>query len=156
MLAFLNRAQTIDAAFFSKGAQPQLTYSLRPKLEGFQDSTFELEVDGQLHQWASVLQKQFTWPAASGVKPGAVARIRTRNVAYAFATHGGLWGIFRFMGDAETRPLSSTIVEWKHSIGGDPIQPGPVRLEFPELPNGTDVFNPKFFEDFTCPKVAVR
>ena len=162
MLAFLNRAQLIVAAFYPAGAtQPRLAYTLRPKLDSsFKDSILEVEVDGQFHQWTSVLQKQFTWPAAPGTKNGALARIRTGSVTYAFASRGGVWGIFRIMGDAEPRTSSAALVEWKYTRLGDgrldPIQPAPVRMEFAEFPGGVDVFNPQFFAGLQCPVRAVQ
>src|SRR5207253_4121009 len=60
MLTLLNRAQAIAAVFYPPGAtQPQLTYTLRPKLDGNAGSaTLELEVDGTRHLWTSSLQKQ--------------------------------------------------------------------------------------------------
>jgi hypothetical protein len=63
------------------------------------------------------------------------------------------------MGDAEPRPLSGKLVEWKYLRGGDgrlePIQP-PVRLEVVEFPGGIDVFNPSFFGSLECPARAVQ
>jgi type VI protein secretion system component VasK len=163
MLDFLNRAQAIADVFYPNGAgQPQLTYTLRPKLDSsYTDATLELEIDGKLHQWTSSLQKQFTWPAPTGAKDlGAVARIRVGAVTVPVASEGGEWGIFRIMGDAEPRPLSGRIVEWKNVRGGngrlEPIRPAPVRVEIVEFPGGVDVFNPKFFEGFVCPAKAVQ
>jgi type VI secretion system protein ImpL len=163
MMAFLNRAQEITTAFYPKGAaQPQLTYVLRPKLDSsFKTAIIELEVDGQLHRFTTILQEPFTWPAAPGAKAGAAARIRTDNVAYAFDSHGGLWGIFRMFNDAQPRAPQTSVVEWKFTRVGDqqspdPIQPGPVRMEFPEFPSGADVFHSAFFDGLKCPSVAVR
>ncbi len=163
MLTFLNRAQAIADVFYPAGAtQPQLTYTLRPKLDSsFGGSILEFEIDGHPYQWTSSLQKQFTWPAPPDTKTlGAIARIRTGSVAFAFASRAGTWGIFRIMGDAEPRALSGKLVEWKYSRGGDgrlePIQPAPVRLEIVEFPGGVDVFNPKFFDGLQCPAKAVQ
>ena len=160
MLAFLNRAQLVKDGFYPKGAtRPQLTYSLRPELDSsFKGATVEVEVDGQSHEWTTVFQKEFTWPAAAEKKPGAIARVRT-TVAYAFTSHGGVWGIFRMMADAEPRAPKSPNIEWKYiRLGGqqDPIQPAPVRMSFPEFPNGIDVFHPQFLEGIKCPASAVR
>ncbi|MBZ5584428.1 MAG: hypothetical protein LAQ30_19890, partial [Acidobacteriia bacterium] len=163
MLGFLNRAQLIADAFYPQGAtQPQLTYTLRPKLDSsFANSVLELDLDGRAYQWTTGLQKQFTWPSPAGTKDlGAVARIRTGPVVFAFASRGGPWGIFRIMADAEPRPLGARTVEWKYVRGGtgrqEPIQPAPVRLEIVEFPGGADVFNPKFFEGLQCPVRAAQ
>jgi type VI secretion system protein ImpL len=163
ILSFLNRAQAVTDAFYPPGAaQPQLTYTLRPKLDSsFKDSILELEIDGHPYQWTSSLQKQFSWPAPADAKTlGAIARIRTGSVAFAFASRLGPWGIFRIMGDAEPRALSSKLVEWKYTRGVDGraelIQPAPVRLEIVESSGGVDVFNPKFLGGLQCPGRAVE
>ena len=163
MLAFLNRAQQLVTAMYSQSAnQPGFAYTLRPKLDSaFKDSALELNVDGQSHVWNSVLQKQFTWPAAPGTKAGATARIRTVNsiVALPFASRDGVWGIFRVMGDAEPRVLLNPTVEWVNShVNGSliPIQPVPVRVEFADFPGGVDIFNPQFFSGLQCPLKAVQ
>lgn len=163
MLSFLKHAQELTDAFFPPGAaQPQLTYTLRPKLDSsFGEMTLELEVDGRVHQWTSSLQKQFIWPAPQGSKDvGAVVRIKAGALTFPVASQGGTWGIFRIIRDAEPRPLLSKLVEWKKVRGGDgrlePIQPAPVRMEIVEFPGGVDVFNPKFFEGLHCPSKAVE
>ena len=140
--------------------QPQLIYNLRPMLDpSFGDSQLELEVDGQVYPWTDRLRKQFTWPAPPGARsPGAIARIRG-NFAYAFANQSGLWGIFRIIGEAESRQLGVNTVEWKYSRvgnGRDTIQPAPIRLEIVDSSGGIDVFNPKFFEGFNCPASAMQ
>jgi type VI protein secretion system component VasK len=163
MLAFLNHAQSITDAFYPAGVpQTQLTYTLRPKLDSsFKDATLELDMDGHVFQWTTPLQKQFTWPAPPGTQDlGAVAKVRAGVLTIPVASRGGLWGIFRIMGDAEPRPLNSRMVEWKNLRGGDgrlePIQPAPVRIEIVEFPGGRDMFNPEFFEGLQCPANAVQ
>ena len=140
MLAFLNRAQAITDAFFPGGAtQAHFTYTLRPRLDSlFGNSTVELDIDGQLYQWTNSLQHQFSWPALPGAKEsGGRARIKG-SASFAFASRGGLWGIFRIMGDAEPRENANKTVEWKYLRAGDgrkePIEPAPVRLEIVEFP----------------------
>ena len=163
MLNFLNRAQSLADIFYASGStQPQLTYTLRPKLDpSFKDDLLELDVDGQQHIWTSSIQKQFTWPAPPGAKEvGVKGIIRTGSISFPFTSRGGTWAIFRVMGDAEPRASYSRIVEWKHVRGGfgrmEEIQPAPVRLEFVEFPGGVDLFNPKFFGDLQCPAKAVQ
>jgi type VI secretion system protein ImpL len=162
MLTFLNRAEAIRKTFYAKGGpQPQITYSLRPKFEPVftATSTVELEVDGQVQQFTSSLQKTFNWPAASGQKPGAVALIRTGPIATAFLSHPGIWGIFRMIDDAEPRTPGTSIIEWKYSKANGqqvPLQPASVRMELPDLQNAPDVFHRDFFEGIRCPAAAVR
>jgi type VI secretion system protein ImpL len=164
MLSFLNHAQQVTDAFFPKGGnQPQLLYTLRPKLDpAFQNTFVELEVDGQLQQWRNSLQHQFVWPAAAGGSGGrAVGRVVTgEGVSFSFSSYGGVWAVFRMMREAEPRLQGSKIVEWKYSRGreglAEPIKPAPVRLEFVEFPAGADVFNPKFFDGLQCPVKAVQ
>jgi type VI secretion system protein ImpL len=164
MLTFLNRAETIKNAFYGKGGpQPQMTYSLRPKLDpafAATSTTVELEVDGQTQQFTNIFQKQFTWPAAAGAKSGAIARIKTGNVVgVAFLSHPGVWGVFRMMDDAEPRTSGASIIEWKYSRADsqrDPLQPAPVRMEFPDFPGGLDLFHRDFFDGIRCPVAAVR
>jgi type VI protein secretion system component VasK len=163
MLNFLNRAQTLSDVFYPSGSsQPQLTYTLRPKLDpSFKDATLELDVDGQPHLWTSSLQKQFVWPAPPGSRDIEVKGIiRTGSLSFPFTSRGGIWAIFRVMSDGEPRALSSRVVEWKHIRGGggrmEEIQPAPVRLEFVEFPGGVDLFNPKFFNDLQCPIKALQ
>jgi type VI secretion system protein ImpL len=162
MLNFLKSAQAVTDAFFPNGAsQPQLRYTLRPKLDpAYQNAFIELDVDGQSYQWKNSLQKQFTWPASPGGSGGgAVGRVVTGGVSIPFASRGGPWAVFRLMRDAEPRLLGSKIVEWKNLRGGDgrlESMSVPVRLEFVEFPGGADVFNPKFFDGLQCTAKAVQ
>ncbi|MGA8026475.1 MAG: type VI secretion system membrane subunit TssM [Bryobacteraceae bacterium] len=162
ILTFLNRAQAIADAFYPVGAnQPHFTYTLRPKLDAsYKDDVLELEIDGQAYPWTTSIQKAFTWPSPGTGKTGVIGRIKIGSVAFPFASRGGIWGIFRVMGDAEPRPLDSKLVEWKYVRGGDgrmePITPAPVRLEIVDFPGGVDLFNPKFFQGLQCPIKAVQ
>ena len=164
MLSFLNHAQAITDVFFPGGAPQPLVYSLRPKPDSsLKDWTLSLIIDGQKVDWTptSSIQKQFTWPAGAGKVPGAVGRIGTGagGISTPFASRGGIWGIFRIMGDAETREPLQRVVEWKYLRSGDgrkePLQP-PARLEIASFPAGVDVFNPAFFQSLQCPARAVQ
>lgn len=165
LLTFLNRAQSIADVFYPPGGatQAQFTYTLRPKLaDSLKEFTLELEIDGRPHQWTTSIQHTFNWPPPPGTKNvGAVARLRTTaNVGIPIASRGGLWGIFKILGDAESRELNAKLVEWKYTSSGvgrrEPIQPAPVQLEIVGFPGGQDVFNPKFWEGLRCPSVAVQ
>jgi type VI secretion system protein ImpL len=163
LVAFLNQAEAAADAFYAGGAtQPQLTYTLRPKLDSsFKDTILELEIDGKAYPWTTPLQKQFVWPAPAGTpNPGAIARLKTAGLGASFASRGGIWGIFRIFGDAEPRDPGAKIVEWKYISGGvgrrEPIQPAPVQLEIVRFPGDVDVFNPKFWAGFECPPQAVQ
>ena len=171
MLDFLNHAQSIADVFYPGGArQAQFTYTLRPKLDSrLKEFTLELEIDGQPYQWTNSLQHQFNWPPPPGTQnAGAVARLRgataagsrTAGLRLTIASRGGIWGIFRILGDAEPRELNAKLVEWKYTSSGvgrrEPIQPAPVQLEIVGFPGGQDVFNPKFWEGQRCPSTAVQ
>jgi type VI secretion system protein ImpL len=166
MLNFLNRAQAVSDAFFSKGtSQPQLLYTLRPTSNPANQSTFvELSIDGQTYQWKDPIQQQFSWPAAPGVTGGAVGKLVVPGAnAIPFDSERGVWAVFRLMRDAEPRLLNSKIVEWKYLRSGGGGGGGvaeamsvPVRLEFVGFPGNADVFNPKFFADLQCSGRAVQ
>jgi hypothetical protein len=162
LLDFLNGAESITNVFYPNGAtQPQFTYILRPQLDPrLKDAAVELDIDGQVNQ-LTVFQKPFTWPSPPGTKTtGAVARLRS-TISVAFASRGGVWGIFRVFGDAEPRALNSKPVIWTKTSGGvgrpEPIQPAPVQLEIVQFPGNQDVLNPKYWEGLQpCPRVAVQ
>ena len=161
LLTFLNRSQTLTDVFFPNGIdQPQFSYVLRPRSDSTaKGSIVELDVDGQSHSWDTSLQTQFTWPAPSGKTQGAKGRIRTGPLVFPFASRPGVWGIFKMIDDAEPRPLSGKLLEWKSARGSngspEPIEP-PVRLDIVEFPGGVDVFNKKFFDGLRCPAIAVQ
>jgi hypothetical protein len=163
LLSFLNRAQAVADVFYPGGAtQPHFAYTLRPSLDkSLNEFNLELEIDGQPYQ-LTVLRHDFNWPPPPGTKNiGAVARLRstTSKVGLAFASRGGIWGIFRILGDAEPRELNANQVIWKNTSGGvgrpEPITPAPVQAEIVGFPGGQDVFNPKYWEGLRCPTVAV-
>jgi type VI protein secretion system component VasK len=159
-LNFLNRAQAVTDAFFPKGAtQPQLLFTLRPKLDPAYQSVV-LEIDGRAYEWKNSLQKQFSWPASpGGTGGGAVGRAVTGGVSIPFASEDGTWAVFRLMRDAEPRLPGSRIVEWKYlrsGVGRSEALSIPVRLEFVEFPGGADVFNAKFFDGLQCAGRAVQ
>lgn len=160
MLAFLNRAQQIRDAFYAPAAtQLGFSYNLRPKLDSrLKDFTLALRIDGVQFEWTSALRHQFTWPALPGTKdPGAVASLKTGATDLPFVSQGGVWGIFRVLGEAEPRDIGAREVEWKYSSRGRREPMGvPVQLEIVEFPNGVDIFNPRFWQDFRCPAVAVQ
>jgi hypothetical protein len=70
-----------------------------------------------------------------------------------------LWGVFKLFRNAEDRPLGQKIVVWRESQGpGGRLQPfdPPARVEITDFPGNADLLNPKFFQDFHCPKKAVE
>jgi type VI protein secretion system component VasK len=160
LLDFLRRSDAITNAFFGGGGtQPHLSYTLRPALQGkFKDGILELEIDGQLHRWTSKFQKAFTWPGPEGKDSGARAWVNMGDLRLPFASHAGLWGIFRIMKDAKKRPAGSKVVEWTEvrPAGGrlEPIEP--VDVEIVQFPGGVDMFNPEFFSTYQCPMKAVQ
>jgi type VI protein secretion system component VasK len=165
MLFFLNQAQAIADAFYAGGGtQPHFIYTLRPQVDSsLKDWKLTLTIDGLVKEWtpASRIQTDFAWPASAAKDRGAVGHIQggAGTMTVPFASEGGLWGIFRIMGDAEPRPPLQPVVEWKNVRTGDgrlePLVP-PVRLEIVGFPGGVDVLNPKFFQSLRCPASAVQ
>lgn len=161
LLAFLNRAQSVTTIFFGSGTQPQFSYTFRPKLDArLKDSILALDVDGRPFQWTTPLQHQFSWPAPPGTKEtGAVARLHSGSIDFAFASRGGVWGIFRVLNDAEPREMGAKLVEWRYTTGSagrrEPMNV-PVQLEIVGFPGGQDVFHPKFWDGIRCPSAAVQ
>jgi len=92
---------------------------------------------------------------------GAVVRLRLSSGAgVSIASRGGIWGIFKILGDAEPRDLGAKLVEWRYTSSGvgrrEPIQPAPVEAEIVGFPGGQDVFNAKFWEGLRCPTSALQ
>jgi type VI secretion system protein ImpL len=162
LLDFLNRSQDITKAFYSDGgAAPRLVYSVRPKMDPNSDQVIRLRIDGQEREFsaASQLRQRFVWPASPGAPAGAVGRTGTRTSSAGFSSHEGGWAVFKFFGDAETRPARNRLIEWKKGRGPsgnfEPIEP-PVRLEVVDFPGDVDVFNPSFLSGYGCPKKATQ
>jgi type VI secretion system protein ImpL len=160
MLDFLNQAQRIRDAFYGPGSQLGFTYIMRPTLDKrWNDAVLELKVDGQPVLLNGPYQRTFNWPARPGATDnGVVVTIRSQGTpAIPVISRGGIWGIFRIIGDAEPRDEGSRTVIWKYSSLGRPVPlEVPVQVEIVEFPGLVDVFNPKFWEHFRCPQVAVR
>lgn len=158
VLTFLNRSQEFaDAIFPGGGAQPKLTYSLRPLPASVQNRTVIFGFDGVTASFSrdSLLQRDFVWPAPAGKRPGAEASISIPGGgSIGFAKSSGQWGVFRIFAGAETRSLGAKLVEWKWVTGAgqerSPIDP-PVQMEFVQWPGGQDLFNPAFFRTLACP-----
>jgi type VI protein secretion system component VasK len=159
MLTFLNQAQKIRDAFYGSGSLG-FAYNLRPKLDPrWKDAVLDLKVDGQPYSWNGPYQHTFNWPARPGATDnGVVATMRSSGApGVPFVSEGGVWGIFRIIGDADVRDENNRMVVWKYSSRGRrELMDVPVQVEIVDFPGGVDVFNPKFWEHFRCPQVAVR
>jgi hypothetical protein len=161
LLEFLNRAQQLRNAFFADGPAPHLTYSLRAPLAAGSKQEISLTIDGQSNVFTAEHQgrHQFLWPAPSGgeSKADGTFGVAGSEFSSGFSSHGGLWAVFRFFGDAARREPNATVIEWKETKSGtgllQALKP-PVQLEFVGgvggFPGGADVFNPDFFKGFRC------
>ncbi len=108
-----------------------------------------------LHVFFSIVQ-----PGRRKTPAPSPASEPLRMCGIPIASRGGIWGIFRILGDAEPRDLNAKLVEWKYTSGGvgrrEPIDPAPVQLEIVIFRADQDVFNPRFWEGLRCPAQAVQ
>lgn len=163
LLRFLDRAQQITDAFFADGSpQPHFSIALRP--EGLRGSpqVIILSIHGREHTFSkdSILQQQFSWPATVPASGEARGRTGAKGLTAAFSSHQGPWALFRFLGDADDRPVGQKSLVWSESRGAsgtirERIET-PVRLSIVEFPGGADIFSRKFWSDFRCPGAATQ
>ncbi len=159
LLVFLARAQQLTDVFFAEGGmmQAKLKYVLRP-VPG-QTIGIRLTLDGSELSSQNPLQKTFYWPAPAGATQGAVGTVEAGGFSTGFGRFDGLWGVFKLFQNADPRPFGTHLVTWSEIRGrggaeAQKLNP-PAKVEFVEFPGGSDLFNPKFFEDLQCPRRAV-
>jgi type VI protein secretion system component VasK len=155
LLNFLNGAQQLTKAFFSKGGtEPGFTYALRPTAG--QTGTIQLKLDGT--EMDKVFQTTFSWPAASG-KSIADGMVFTPNgSSHGFGQYPGLWAVFRLFEAAAPREPNAKEVQWNQVRGNGGLLQSfspAVKVDIVAFPGGVDVFQPRFFEGLAqCPKKA--
>jgi len=159
-LQFFNRMMSISEALYGEGTTLRLRYGLRT-LASPNIQNITLEIDGDTIAGAGQ-GKTFAWPGASGSQ-----RVRARVLAGAnvtFGSYDGMWGIFRWFGDADPRPPGTKVIQFSRVRQGrgnpEEVQDASgkaivLRLELTELPNGIDVFDRNFF-NIRCPGKVVE
>jgi type VI secretion system protein ImpL len=161
LLDYLNRAQQLSDALFGKSdLQPRFTYILRPIRN--QSNQVVLVLDGKRISSADALQVPFSWPASSGVQPGASGTVvHSDGSTTPFGSYPTAWGVFRLFQNADSRPLGNVAVQWSQIRGmgnaaAQAFNP-PAKIEFVDFSAGIDLFNPKFFEPLRqCPQSAAN
>jgi type VI secretion system protein ImpL len=116
-LGFLNRAaQFTDTAYGNGASDPHVTFTVKALPTADTDS-IKLAIDGQTADFGAALNnKTFTWPgAAHGASVGVTYK---GTPPYMLDSMDGLWGIFRMVGDANTRTGSQ--IQWILTTGKPP------------------------------------
>lgn len=161
-LRFMNRMQQIqDALFADGGAQVKMHYALRP-LPGQNVQSITLDIDGQkiTASGSAGQAKQVVSPAPGGGQVVVTVRAGS-NIP--FGSYGGPWAVFRWMGDADSRPPGSKTAQWSTLRQGrgqsqtptdNDGKPIVMRIEISEFPAGVDVFDKSFFAVHCPGKVA--
>ena len=130
---------------------------MRPLLAADQER-IHLTIDGQSADFVpNAPAKQFTWPGpAAGVQMSVKPKGGTEN---AYPTYDGLWAMFDFISDADSRLDALVVMTLKAGKSGRPVlnqatgQPITVRLEITANP---PVFDKGFFSGLTCVSDVAR
>lgn len=155
LLAFLNKAQDISDSFFT-GTDFGFHYAILPEFRDQEQVVFL--IDGQRGDLGDLIVRQeYYWPN-DGAQSAAGSLETTTTVVFAPMSTGP-WAVFRMLGNAdfESRPGGEAVLHW---TDGGRIQP-PVEAELvrsfddPDQFNA-DVFNPQFYQGFSCPQTAAR
>jgi type VI secretion system protein ImpL len=155
---FLSKAGPFtDAAYAGGGPDPKLTYTVTPLL-GADQERIHLTIDGQAADFVpNAPAKQFTWPGpAAGVQMSVKPKGGNENT---YPSYDGLWAIFDFIGDADSRLDALVVMTLKAGKSGRPVlnqatgQPITVRLEIAANP---PIFDKGFFSGLTCVSDVAR
>jgi type VI protein secretion system component VasK len=151
-LGFLNRAAAFtDYAFAGGAAEPKFNYTV--KLEQSPDlQSVNITLNGQSATLAiaSPGPKPFTWP---GTGPGMAMQVRHGGQDFTYPSYDGLWGVFRFVDDADRHVGPLVEMTLRSGRSGQPVknaatgQPVTVRLDFSANP---PVFDKGYFAGFGC------
>jgi type VI secretion system protein ImpL len=159
-VAFFNQAAAFsDALYAGNTPDPHFTYKLTwlPS-DGVQG--VGLQIDGQSMDFSvSAAAKQFTWQGAGAHSQKATVRLGP-GAGLGFSEHDGLWAMFRFFGEADTRHATTSggeSLEWviRSGAGNKPItdpasgKPLVVRLEL-DMAGSPAIFQKNFFSRLAC------
>jgi type VI protein secretion system component VasK len=160
-LIFFNNSAAFSNAIYGNGADPKLSYSMKPILS--QDiQSAKLSINGTAADYSgpSTAAKQFTWPGdASGVR----LSLKEGGTDFVYPTWDGLWGVFSFFleADSSNETQAGGVYEWRLRGGsnsrpvtgskGQPIVSG-FDLDMGSAPH---VFRKGFFTQMGCvPEIA--
>ncbi len=151
-LAMMNRAAAFTAAAYPNGATaPSFTYSVKPVMSSDEDSV-AMTIDGQTATFTQANQaaKQFVWPGKSN---GAQASVTFHGATNDYPTYDGLWGIFKFVQDADKHTGTTVEMTLKAGRSNQPVlnkatgQPVTLRFDISATP---PVFDRGYFGGMAC------
>jgi type VI secretion system protein ImpL len=150
LLAMLNRAAAFaDVAYAGGVADPHFTFKIKPALSADQDNV-KFTINGEAHELsASAAPTQFTWPGNSA---GTQVTLKYKDgYSQEFPPYAGLWGIFKFIQDADRH--TGNLIQWNVKSGAQnlPLTHGgqPIVLRF-EIDAAPPVFTPGYFAGMAC------
>jgi type VI secretion system protein ImpL len=157
-VAMLNRAGAFTAAAYQNGAtDPRVTYTVKPVMSPDQDS-IKMNIDGQSVTFTQSSQtaKPFVWP---GQTSGTQASVSYKGTTHEYGVYPGLWGILRFVQDANKR--TGQLVEMTLESGQsrtpvtDQATGKPITLTF-EISANPPIFDPGYFSNMVCVAEVVK
>ncbi|HEX4809367.1 MAG TPA: type VI secretion protein IcmF/TssM N-terminal domain-containing protein [Bryobacteraceae bacterium] len=159
-LAFANRMLHMSTSLYNTGADPNMSFSMEPQSSPDIDH-ITMVIDGiTLSQEMKNPAKQvFQWP---GSTQGADLRIRfTGGGEDDIVSTTGLWAIWHFLDTAESwTPVGNQLsVQWteKTTAGIVKLPNGhPKTVKFMLDPQGSQVFQPRYFAGLGCSSTAVK
>jgi type VI secretion system protein ImpL len=162
---FFNQAAAFSESLYAGGSQdPRFTYTLKPvPVDGIQGAG--LQIDGQTLTYAggAATPKQFVWQPTGTHGEKATVKLGGGS-DFGFSENDGLWSVFRFFGEADTRqPIpNGEVVEWVARSGSSrkPItlpsgKPLTVRFEV-DMAGGPQVFQKGYFSRLACVSEVAR
>jgi type VI secretion system protein ImpL len=157
-IAMMNRAGAFTAAAYADGAaDPRFTYSVKPVMSPDQDS-IKMNIDGQSVTFTQSSQaaKPFVWP---GQTSGTQASVSYKGTTHEYGFYDGLWSIFLFVQDADTRTGPLVEMTLKSGKSGKPIVDQatgqPVNLKF-EISANPPIFDKGYFAGMACVADVVK
>jgi type VI secretion system protein ImpL len=157
-LAMLGRAAAFtDAAYANGATDPRFTYSVKPIMSADQDSV-KMNIDGQSVTFTQSNQaaKPFVWP---GPASGTQASVSYKGTTHEYGFYEGLWSIFLFVADADTRSGPRVEMKLKSGKSGkvilDQATQQPVTLVF-EINANPPIFDKGYFAGMACVAEVVK
>ncbi len=157
-IIMMNRAAAFTAAAYADGAaDPRFTYSVKPVMSPDEDS-IKMNIDGQSVTFTQSSQaaKPVGWP---GQTSGTQASVSYKGTTHEYGFYDGLWSIFLFVQDADTRTGPLVEMTLKSGKSGKPIVDQatgqPVNLKF-EISANPPIFDKGYFAGMACVADVVK